>query len=284
MVQVLRYYIPSIRHPLPVETDVIVLAVTKMMTDLKIQIESVHQLAYPLVFLSIPDMFITTRTFADQRFEKAAQAAALELFMGGRGASRSALDYYKIDDCQEDDPPSSVSSCVHSVGRIDDVLTVSFEGTNLGITLLSRWNDDGLNGFVWPVKQEVNFELGFNSDLRIKDPQMFWGRIKKTVELIIGDHKLDRVILGGDFANELEFRRTVRDTLQSLGYASFKDISVPGTAKNFDENLYVAARGAANNARRGMMHGFSACMHNAWCEIVEEIPETHDTKEPRSEL
>ncbi|EPE32074.1 hypothetical protein GLAREA_12156 [Glarea lozoyensis ATCC 20868] len=254
------------------------------MTDLKVKIESKYQPVYPLVFLSIPDMFITTRAFADQRFEKAARAAGFELFMGGRGASRSALDYYKIEDCQADDPSSSVSSCVHSTGRVDDVLAISFEGTNLVITLLSRWNNDGLNGLVWPEKQEVNFELGFNSDLRIKDPEIFWGKIKQTVESILGDHKLDRVILSGDSANELEFRRTVRDTLQNLGRAAFKEISVPGDAKDFDENLYVAARGAANNARRGMMHGFIACIYSVWCEKVEEIPEILDTRKLKSEL
>lgn len=259
-----------------------------MMIDLKIQIESIHKLSYPLVFLSIPDMFVKSRRFADERFEKAAQAAGFEPFRGGQGSSRSALDYYKIEDCDEDYvDPSSPYSCLPSVGRIDDVLTISFAGTNLGFTLHSRWNKSHrvMDGVVWPEKQEVDFELVFHSDLRIEDPQMFWEKIQKTIELVIGNHKLDRVILLGDFAKEVEFRRTVRDTLHNLGhYTASKEISVPGTAMDFDESLYAAARGAANVARRGMIHGFVACIIPDWCERVEEIPMGLDTDELKMEL
>jgi hypothetical protein len=238
--------------------------IAEILSDIKASVNAVHQLKYPFVTLSVPDFDADAGHKYALPFQIAAQEAGLELFLSANIASRSALAYYGIEDCygpyENPDP-----GCPSADERVNVVLSVSYNGASLGVTLLTRWmigrRWKGWGTF-WPARLSETPSLGGDSPLRFEDPDKYWDSIKDAIETSIGSEKVDKVIFIGSHANDPRLRRIVDGLL--------------GTTKNFplgakegsEDASFVVARGAAVIARRGMVHGFDACLVPDRCETV----------------
>jgi hypothetical protein len=125
--------------------------ITDMLSDIKTSINAVHQLKYPFIALSIPDFEADTGHIYELPFQIAAQEAGLELFQPAKITSRSALAYYGIEDCYSP-YESSHRSCPSADRRVNVVLSVSYNGASLGVTLLTRWMTERMWGTFWPSR------------------------------------------------------------------------------------------------------------------------------------
>jgi hypothetical protein len=238
--------------------------IADMLSDIKASINTVHQLKYPFITLSIPDFETDTGHLYALAFQIAAQEAGLEIFQSAKIASRSALAYYGIEDCygpyENPDP-----GCPSADERVNVVLSVSYNGASLGVTLLTRWMTERRWrhwGTFWPARLSETPSLGGDSTLRFEDPDRYWDSIKDTIETSIGSEKVDKVILIGSHANDPGLRRIVDGLLGTT-----KDFSL-GAKGGSEDALYFVARGAAVVARRGMVNGFDACLVPDRCETV----------------
>jgi len=106
---------------------------------------------YPFTPLSMPDFEADTGHIYKLPFQIAAQEAGLELFQSANIASRSALAYYGIEDCYGP-YESPYPGCPSADERVNVVLSVSYSGASLGVTLLTRWMTERMWGTFWPSR------------------------------------------------------------------------------------------------------------------------------------
>jgi hypothetical protein len=246
-----------------------------MLSEIKNTVHARYGLVYPFIILSVPDFEADTGHIYKKRFEVAAQHAGLELFMTVILASRSALVFYGIGDCYEEEPgyEQAPDSCPPPEKRIDVVLSVSYSDVSLGVTLLARWMGGGLWGTFWPQRLSENLNLGRDSVLREKNPEKYWGDVKRVIEDSVSKgESVDRVIFRGfqgDVAEE-ELRRIINVVIEK--HKSKKELGlVDSYTDNGGESLFTVARGAAMVARRGMVDGFDACLMPDYCEKGKQV-------------
>ena len=191
-------------------------------------------------------------------------------------ASRSALSFYGIEDCYGSpwapDPP-----CPPAKERTDIVLAIAYSDVSLGITLLTRWMDNTkLWGTMWPriVKEAV--DLGHEALLRVQDPERYWEKVKTIIVDSVQGQSVDRVIFLGNQGDNKKLRRIIRAIMEERGDGQ----GVAATEPIAEECLFVAARGAAVVARRGMVDGFDGCIVPDWCKTDDG---DRDEEGPRRE-
>jgi hypothetical protein len=208
--------------------------IADMLSDIKASINAVHQLKYPFITLSIPEIEAYTGHIYKLPFQIAAQEAGLELFQSAKVASRSALAYYGIEDCYGP-YESPYPGCPSADERINVVLSVSYNGASLGVTLLTRWMTERMWGTFWPAKLSETPSLGGDSPLRFEDPDRYWDSIKDTIETSIRSENVDTVIFTGSHANDPGLRRIVDSLLGTVTDFSF------GAKEGSEDILYVVA-------------------------------------------
>jgi hypothetical protein len=253
----------------PTTDDPWIIAVAGMLAEIKSTVKARYGLTYPFIVLSVPDFEADTGHIYKDRFELAAEHAGLELFLTVTLASRSALGFYGIGDCYEEETDGPDSYCPPPEERIDVVLSISYSEVSLGVTLLARWMAGGLWGTFWPQRLSENLALGKGSPLRQQNPEKYWKDLKSVVEgSVKAGESVDRVIFlgfeGGDEEDELQ--RIVRDVVEKHKSDKGAPPVEGGTDTGSGESLFAVARGAAMVARRGMVDGFDTCIMPDSCE------------------
>jgi len=180
-----------------------------------------------------------------------------------RLASRSLLEVFDIIDCDGSLPTPDPPCPSERKERVDVMLAVSYSEFSLGITLLTRWMDARLWGYVWPQRVSEVVELGYEAPLRLLDPDQYWEKVKTLIVDAVEGESVDRIFFLGSHGDDEELRKAVRATLEEHSDGHAIDIS-GGTA---EECTFIAARGGAIVARRGMRSGFDACLVPDRCEI-----------------
>lgn len=98
-----------------------------MLSSLKSAIHTLHPpVLHNMVIVSYPDFEADTSHIYQSRFQIACQEAGLEAFHGtGKVASRAALDYYNINDCDYYDVIPDSYCDEESAAIIEVVLTAT---------------------------------------------------------------------------------------------------------------------------------------------------------------
>jgi hypothetical protein len=233
-----------------------------MLFILKTGVQTTYHLSHSLLIISIPDLEADTGHIYKPLFVSAAQEAGFELLYPVKLASRSALSFYGIEDCYGSpwapDPP-----CLPAEERFDVVLAIAYSDVSLGITLLTRWmGGTNLWGPMWPRRVKEAVDLGHEGLIRVRDPKRYWGEVKTLIVDSVQGESVDGVIFLGNQGDNEELRRAVRAVVEERGDGQV----VAATELVAEECLFVAARGAAVVARKGMVHGFDGCIVPDWCK------------------
>ena len=81
------------------------------------------------------------------------------------------------------------------------------------------------------------------------------------------DGKLDGILLAGSHNEDVLFREVLNDLVVESQHESLERLMVL-QAKDMSDGVWYGAREAAVVARRGMWHGFDACLPSGWCTVA----------------
>ena len=258
----LYQYLTHQAQPSPHESHPLVQEITAMFYGLKTAIQKKQSLLFPLLIISIPDFEVDTRHVYKSFFKSLAERVGFKLLHSPMPASLRALEFYGIDDCwgssSSPEPP-----CPPKEERTDFVLTITYSNISLGVTLLTREALEYSWGTMWPQSVSEAVDLGRDALLREQEPKKYWGEIKNVILGTMKDaDRVDSIIFLGSQGGDKELRKVVREAMDGHG----KGQVVATEAQNAEELLFIAARGSAAVARRGMIDGFNGCLVPNHCE------------------
>lgn len=253
------YFLPP---PPILSSDPSVMAITTMLKELKAAVEEYQPMAYPFVVLSVPDIIDNSASDSYyERFQLSATQSGLSFLTPLKSASISALNYHYIEDCYSD-----IADDDHCNPDIKVVLTISYSDVALEATILTRWH-----GALLISDSTFEVALGANVDMRNDDPPRYWDAFIADLSKLIGELPIDKLILlGSQYEDDQGLHSAVNDVLKERGRNESMDVLMKSTdGKVMGSGLWFGSRGAAVIARRGMWHGFNACMPNSWCEVSD---------------
>jgi hypothetical protein len=230
-----------------------------MFLALKSSISNISPLAYPFIFLSIPDTIRHSSYNSCNRFQLAAQQAGFELLRTCTSASRSTLYYHYIEDCFHDVYPGD-KLCRPDVKT---PLTISYIASSLAGARFTR--EDGMLEI---SREAVDLDLGALSALRREDEVKYWAEVKEFIGDVVDGGEVDALFLLGEDNMDDKFRGVVKEILREGATGKTFEELVGVVEKDMGDGLSHGARGAAVIARRLMWYGEDACLPNAWCEIA----------------
>jgi hypothetical protein len=230
---------------------------------LKTVVQTKQLLFYPLLIISIPDFEADTGHVYKDFFASLAERVGFKLLHSPMPASMRALEFYGIDDCWGS-PSSPEPPCPPKEERSDVVLTITYSNVSFGVTLLTREVFEYSWGTMWPQSVCEAVDLGRDVLLREQEPEKYWGEIKNMILGTIKDaERVDTIIFLGPQGGDEELRKVVREVMDGHGEGQ---AVVAAAAQTAQESLFIAARGSAAVARRGMIDGFDACLVPNHCE------------------
>jgi hypothetical protein len=230
-----------------------------MFLDLKSSIIKTEPLAYPSIFLSIPNTIRYLSHQSCDRFQIAAQQAGLQLLRPCNPASRAMLYYHYIEDCVGDLYPDD-QACRPD---IQTALTIEYSSSSLEVAIVKR--EDGMFEI---SRNELNLNLGAGSTTRGDDEVGYWDSIKKFVVEVIGNEEVDALFLLGEQNKEEIFREVIKEIILERERGKSFGQLIDAVDKDMGDGLWYASRGAAAVARGFMWQGPNACLPNPWCEIT----------------
>lgn len=239
-------------------------ALTGMFEELHAALDKTLPIKYPLIVLSIPNTIYSSRNYCEY-FHLAAQQAGFSFYTPCQSLEKMALRYHYIEDCYADSLKDAETDTTCDTDT-SIALIISYTPGAVIVSYFTRWLDD-----VWGLWGEngnaEDFELGSQSPLRLEKPTVYWNELKNAIEGVVEIETVDRVLLLGSGATDVEFRSAVTELLSARGARkSLPDLETGGK-KHTGDGLWFGSRGAAVLARRGMWHGFNACMPNTWCNV-----------------
>ncbi|KAL2867652.1 uncharacterized protein BJX67DRAFT_75663 [Aspergillus lucknowensis] len=223
-------------------------------------------LEYTNVFLTWPDFEASTGHIYQDLFQVACQFAGLD-YSGGNIVSMYSL---KRDGVRDDaDEYSGTNS--------SSMLVVSYNSKSLGITLNTR-----SYGYPWPDRLLESPQHGAEKN---NGSMEYRNEVERLLKIIVGDDKVDHLLLLGSHAHDAVLLGVIREFLQSHTSinSSLLDRYKSSTSDSRQDGsrpLFTAAREAATVARRDIEARFQRCEEANYCEEDEE----EDAYDMRSEL
>lgn len=267
---------PRTPHP-----DPWINAVAGMLSDLKSAIRTIQpSVTHNKVILSYPDFVVKARHIYESRFQVACQEAGLEEFLGkSQHASHHALNYYGIRSCdlRESYEARRYTYCdSENSAKIDGALIISYKGASFGITVFRRWFDTRAPGDLFPAILNEHVNHGAGSKLLKESPTRYWAEIRKFIEEAIQDDFIDRLMVIGSHSYDHDLMRILHEIFNARKFSGawqtyliYLD-KAAGGEDVASEDLFVAARGAAEVARLGMKTGFDDCLVPDICKKGKE--------------
>ncbi|KAF2420214.1 hypothetical protein EJ08DRAFT_683428 [Tothia fuscella] len=238
--------------------DPIVGALSDMISSLMRTVRADHLAATEFVSVSRPD-FDWYPEMHHGRFTLATHNAGFRNFASYHDllSSIAALWSFGLLDCEDE--------LCEGEPRI---LVLHYSNSTLATTSMNSGNEH------YPCRAWNHIDLGASGALRMNDPNKYWMKVKQAIRDALapvcdGEGRepsnpahVDQVVVIGERAPEPEFLRALQDIHGAMP-------RVHSTSKS--DHVFAAARGAAAQARLGMVDGFNGCIPNGWCaEFPEE--------------
>jgi hypothetical protein len=249
----IRIECPSCVQELP--DDPVVKVLSDMISLLKESVILRHPNASEFVMLSVPDFDWWPQSYRS-RFSLAIARVGIQDFgpyYGYRVSSRTALRSLGLMDCPdyacEGKPP---------------ILVLYYTNTTLSSTLMNSGN------LYFPCRVRYHLDLGAESELREQDPVGYWKRAKSIIMEGLSEQcdyenspeqvPVGQIVILGERGNDEGFLATLQDVYDG----------VPRILQE-KEHIFAPARGAADEAREGMIDAFHLCLTNHWCAKAAEM-------------
>jgi hypothetical protein len=135
-----------------------------------------------------------------------------------------------------------------------------------------------------PCRTRYFRNLGADSTLRVDDSARYWKDVRVAVEEAlqpicdVGKPKtrhVEQIIVVGERGTDQDFLRMLQDV--HGGMPRIRSLDQEG-------HVFAAARGAAEQARRGMIDAFDNCLKNDWCPQPPEEKGAGLDVSPKGEL
>jgi hypothetical protein len=247
--------------------DPIVDAFAEMIISLMAIVRDKHPSASEFITLSRPDIDSGSAPHHG-RFTLAIQKAGLKDFGSTHDpiASLSALWSFGMLDCTDE--------LCEGEPR---VLVLHYTASTLSVSSMNS----GVFYYSCRVRNFPN--LGAESMFKLKEPTEYWSKVKSAVQNAFPPRcdrtdpskptHIEQIIVLGEHGNDTDFLRILQDIHGSM--PRIRSLSAA-------DHLFAAARGAAMQARTGMVDGYNECVSNGWCAQAPEdkniiiYPPTYD--------
>jgi hypothetical protein len=234
--------------------DPIVKVLSDMISLLKESVVLGHPNASEFVMMSVPDFDWWPQSYRS-RFSLAIARAGIQDFgpyYGYQVSSRRALRSLALMDCPdylcEGKPP---------------ILVLLYTNTTLASTRMKSGN------LYFPCRVRYHLDLGAESELRKQDPVGYWKRAKSVIVEGLSEEcdyedspeqvPVGQIVVLGERGEDQELLTTLQDVYDG----------VPRILQE-KEHIFAPARGAAHEAREGMIDAFTLCLPNDWCATAAE--------------
>ncbi|KAF2422959.1 hypothetical protein EJ08DRAFT_682475 [Tothia fuscella] len=240
-------------EPPPLE-DPIVDSLAEMISSLTQKVQAMDPSVSEFVVVARPDFDFNSRAYHG-RFALATNKAGLKSFGVNVDllSSQSVLLSLGMMECH--DPICEGEP---------RVLNLIYTNTTLATISMN-------SGSFYPCRTRYYDTLGADSRLRFSDPTQYWKDVKLAIEDSLEPvcdfwepskpTRFEQIVVVGERGNEREFLKLLQDMHGAMPRLQ----STSG-----ETHIFAGARGAAAQARRGMVDGFNVCLPNGWCAEARE--------------
>jgi hypothetical protein len=243
------------------EPDAWTKAVAEMISSLVADVQAVEYLSYPFVFLSVPNIILNHQNPYLSHFCAAVKQAGVQELRPAKISIFAAMEYWRIDYMNFGDTSHPK---VQPVPDIKKVAVIGYSSTALETTLLERDDFQLLS----PTQVGIHVDKGAEAKLRKNNSTEYWSHIRSLIKTsieAIDVMELDRLILLGDQATDVEFLRVIEDIFKPNQKLRCEDYRLSAV-----DHTFVPARGMAEMAQIGMQTGFQACLYPDYCPRPDE--------------
>ena len=248
-------------------TDPNVVALSSMLVALRNAI--VERLGSPLVspriVLTIPDSLRRPLRSYHPLLHIAAEASQLPV-----AAERDvqfttivALEHHGIPVlCGYNDPfftETNIHCNPSSDEKVDTVLSLTYTAGGLSVVLLDRFQR-----YMTALSAKEYNDLGAESKLREKASEEYWKQVRVVIEITLAEQRMvDHLEIFGAYGNDGEFRKLVREVLESRGCGETIKRSLRRIGG--EDIGFTAARGDAEIARDVLRGFYDGCEYSQYC-------------------